>query len=253
MQNLIKRIGSSVKYRFAKRTFSSVERLIKKRSKVGDHTFFENSLFPWIKELEDNWQIIREELDNVMETTHIPAFQEVSVAQKNLTQDDKWKTFIMFFYRNQAEENCRRCPETIKLVQKIPGMKTAFFSILSPRKHIPPHRGPYNGVLRFHLGLRVPQDRRNCKIRVGNDFGYWQEGKALIFDDSYEHEVWNDTDEMRVVLFIDFLRPLPRPADLLNRLYIKVIGTADFVKDTMVNLNSVAKRKKRKQQLKVPA
>ncbi len=96
-------------------------------------------------------------------------------------------------------------------MREIPGMTTAMFSILSPRKHILDHRGPYKGVLRYHLGLIVPREAERCRIRVGEDIRHWEEGKSLIFDDTFNHEVWNDTDETRVVLFVDVLRPLPSP------------------------------------------
>ena len=102
-------------------------------------------------------------------------------------------------------------------MREIPGMKTAMFSILSPRKHILDHRGPYKGVLRYHLGLIVPEDAESCRIRVGEDFRHWEEGKSMIFDDTFNHEVWNDTDETRVVLFVDVLRPLPEPEATINR------------------------------------
>lgn len=256
MQNIFKKIAASLRFRWQKRlldplavrfeklTFPSMERLVKKRSKVGDHTFFRKEEFPWVKELEASWQDIRRELDAVLTVdADIPSFQDVSSPQMQLTQDNKWRTFFFYFYGHRRDENCRRCPRTIELLKKIPDMKTAFFSILSPNKHIPPHRGPYNGVLRLHLGLRIPVDRMNCKIRVGNDFGYWQQGEALIFDDSYEHEVWNDTEEIRVVLFVDFVRPLPQPAALLNKLYIRYIAGSKFIQDAVGNLNKIKDEK----------
>src|SRR5208282_4291564 len=97
----------------------------------------------------------------------------------------------------KAEENCARCPETVRVLQRIPGMKSAMFSILAPRKHIPEHRGMYKGVLRYHLGLIVPGSEGSCRIRVGNDVRCWKEGKSLIFDDSHPHEVWNDCGSYR--------------------------------------------------------
>ena len=81
------------------------------------------------------------------------------------------------------------------------------FSILEPGKHLPPHRGPYNGVLRLHLGLIVPEPREQLGIRVENQVYRWQEGEAVIFDDAYEHEAWNKTPQTRVVLFVDFVKP----------------------------------------------
>src|SRR5437867_3927702 len=93
----------------------------------------------------------------------------------------------------------------LQLLERVPGMTTAFFSILSPHKHIPDHRGPYKGVLRYHLALMIPEPRQACRIRVDGEYATWEEGKSLLFDDSYDHEAWNDTDGIRVVLFMDVL------------------------------------------------
>lgn len=105
----------------------------------------------------------------------------------------------------------------MRILKKIPQTNTAMFSILSPGKYIPPHRGPYKGVLRYHLGLMVPEPQGICRIRVGNDIRSWKEGKSLIFDDSHEHEVWNDSDSYRVVLFVNFARPTIFPFSTINR------------------------------------
>ena len=120
-------------------------------------------------------------------------------------------------------------------MERIPGMTTAMFSILSPRKHIEAHRGPYKGVLRYHLGLVVPREKERCRIRVGEDIRHWEEGRSLVFDDTYDHEVWNDTDDLRVVLFVDVIRPLPVPESLVNRAILKAIGWSPFVQDAKRN------------------
>ncbi|MGA2539671.1 MAG: aspartyl/asparaginyl beta-hydroxylase domain-containing protein, partial [Terracidiphilus sp.] len=154
----------------------------------------------------------------------IPNFQDVSKAQNALTEGDQWKTFWFYSFGNKKKENCARCPETVRLLHRIPGMKSAMFSILAPRKHIPPHRGPYKGVLRYHLGLIIPGAEGSCRIRVGNDVRCWKEGKSMIFDDSNEHEVWNDNDSYRVVLFVDFVRPTIFPLSMVNRTIIWARG-----------------------------
>jgi len=164
----------------------------------------------------------------------LPSFHEISRGQSRIS-DDRWKTFFLYAYGFKADGNCRRCPETTRIVEAIPGMKTAFFSILAPGKHIPAHRGPYRGVIRYHLGLRVPEPLDQCRIRVGDDIGRWEEGKSLVFDDTYEHEVWNDTPGTRVVLFVDFVRPLRFPASSLNRLLLKLIGWSPYVQDGVEN------------------
>jgi ornithine lipid ester-linked acyl 2-hydroxylase len=131
-------------------------------------------------------------------------------------------------------------------------MTTAMFSILSPRKHILDHRGPYKGVLRYHLGLIVPRDAQACRIRVGEDFRHWVEGESMIFDDTYNHEVWNDTDETRVVLFVDVLRPLPEPESLINRLIVKAIGYSPFVLDAKRNQEAWERRYRERKRAQMP-
>lgn len=202
-----------------------------RQSRLGSPPVYSNALFPWAKELEAEWQAIRRELDAVLvRREELPNFQDIAADVAAIQNDNHWKTFFLYGYGVPLEENCRRCPETTRLLQKIPGMKTAFFSILSPRKHIPAHRGPFNGVLRYHLGLKVPKDRESCRIRILDKYYTWEEGKSLIFDDSYNHEVWNDTDEIRVVLFVDFMRPLYFPANLLNHSIVKMATWSPFIK-----------------------
>lgn len=184
----------------------------------GHRTFFEAEEFPWVADVESEWMTIRKELEPLMlRREEIPNFQDYSEGQRALTQDDQWKTFFFYAFGKTEKENCARCPETVRILDTIPGMNTAMFSILGPGKHIPPHRGPYKGVLRYHLGLIIPKPEGSCRIRVGNDIRAWKEGKSLIFDDSHEHEVWNDTDSYRVVLFVNFVRPTVFPLSAVNQ------------------------------------
>jgi len=114
-------------------------------------------------------------------------------------------------------------------------MMTAMFSILSPGKHIPPHRGRFKGLLRCHLGLKVPEPKENCRLRVGDDIRHWEEGKAILFDDTFNHEVWNDTDGQRVVLFIDVIRPFSQPVAFLNDMILKLVRRSPYVQDALKN------------------
>ena len=197
-------------------------------------TFFNPESFPWVATIETEWMEIRKELDSLLvRREEIPNFQDISDKQKVLTEGEQWKTFWLYAYGEKAEENCARCPETVRLLQRIPGMKSAMFSILAPRKHIPEHRGMYKGVLRYHLGLIIPGPAGSCRIRVGKDVRSWQEGKSLIFDDSHPHEVWNDVDSYRVVLFVDMLRPTFFPASLLNRMIVWMIARTPSIAGPM--------------------
>jgi aspartyl/asparaginyl beta-hydroxylase (cupin superfamily) len=218
------------------RALAPVERFIGRRSLVGDAAFLPLERFPWVERVEQSWPVIREELERVLEDqAALPNFQDISKDQIEITDDDRWKTFFLYGYGFQAKLGTEMCPRTAALMREIPGMATAMFSILSPHKHILDHRGPYKGVLRYHLGLVVPADAEACRIRVGEDIRHWQEGESMIFDDTFNHEVWNDTDETRVVLFVDVLRPLPPLESAINRAIVKLIAFSPFVLDAKRN------------------
>jgi beta-hydroxylase len=225
------------------RILAPVERFIGKRSLVGDATFFALERFPWVKHIEANWEVIRDEAAALLSDREALAnFQDISKDQVEITDDDRWKTFFLYGYGFEAKLGVQMCPRTAALVREIPGMTTAMISILSPRKHILDHRGPYKGVLRYHLGLIIPADAESCRIRVGDEIRHWEEGKSMVFDDTFNHEVWNDTDETRVVLFVDVMRPLPFPESLINWLIVKAIGFSPFVLDAKRNQEAWERR-----------
>ncbi len=220
-----------------------VEKLLIRFSIHGNQPIYDNAVFPWSRDVEQEWKNIRRELDIVMERREeLPSFHEITSEVKTITQDDQWKTFFLAGFGLESEENCKRCPETARILKKIPGMKTAFFSILSPSKHIPPHRGAYNGVLRYHLGLVVPEPIEKCRIRIDDKITHWEEGKSLIFDDSFNHEVWNETGGHRAVLFVDFERPVKFPLNLLNKLLLNVAIFSPFIREAQANQKQWEKR-----------
>jgi beta-hydroxylase len=214
------------------RILKRVNRAIARQSLLPDQPFYDPANFAWVREVEDNWKSIRAELDDVLARRDaLPNFQDISTDQYNLTDDDRWKTYFFWGYGFRSDANCSRCPQTTRLVEGIPGMQTAMFSILAPHKRIPPHDGPYKGVLRYHLGLLVPDAGERVGIKVGGQVAHWEEGRSLVFDDTFEHEAWNDSDETRVVLFVDVVRPLREPMKTFNALMIKAIGYSPFIQD----------------------
>lgn len=219
------------------------ERLNLKYSKVGNPPVYDSATFPWVREIEKEWKAIRAELDKVLtRQDELPSFQDISTDVKTISTDKHWKTFFLIGFGVKAQKNVEQCPETWRIVQKIPGLKTAMFSIFEPGKHLPPHRGPYNGVLRFHLGLIVPEPREKIAIRVADQVCHWEEGKALVFDDAYEHEAWNHSDKTRVVLFVDFVKPLRFPANFVNWLLMNIAVFTPFIREGMDNHKEWEKR-----------
>jgi beta-hydroxylase len=210
----------------------SAEKLNLSHSKLGNPSVYNNDVFPWAAEVEREWKVIRGELEGVLtRRDELPDFHEIATDVASISTDPGWKTFLFTAYGAKSDRNIALCPETWRIIRKIPGLKTAMFSIFAPGKHLPAHRGPYNGVLRFHLGLIVPEPRDQVAIRVGTGICHWEEGRALIFDDAYEHEAWNRTDKVRVVLFIDFVKPLRFPANILNWLILNIAAFTPFVQE----------------------
>jgi aspartyl/asparaginyl beta-hydroxylase (cupin superfamily) len=165
--------------------------------------FYEAAEFEWAQTLEREYPVIKKELVRVLGDSG--AGFKGYMSESNFLHPG-WNTFNFFFYGKKFEENCERCPETTRILESLPRFEKdhIMFSSLNPHTRIPPHMGPMNGILRGHLGMVVPS---GCYIRVGPDERTWEEGKMLVFDDSFEHEVWNHTDFVRIVLFMNFWHP----------------------------------------------
>ncbi len=197
----------------------------------------DKAAFDFVANLEDRWRDVRYEVDQVLKNPDdIPSFHEISPDQARISKADNWKTFVFYVFGNRIDANCEQCPKTAVLLENIPGLQNACYSILAPGYHIPAHKGPTRAVIRCHLGLIVPEASERCWLRVDDQIHTWREGECLVFDDTYEHEVHNDTPERRVVLFLDFDRPMDRLGALFNWLVIRAIRSSAYVRDPLENL-----------------
>lgn len=200
--------------------------------------FFPCSDFPWVLEVEAHWQSIRAECDLLLNrVSALPNFQDVLDDQKELTTDDGWKVLPFYAYGSEFGPNLRRCPQTAAALRLIPGLTSAMYSVLRGPKNIPPHRGPFNGVLRYHLALKIPGPPDQCRIRVGSEWRHWTEGRSLIFDDTLEHEVENRLPGPRAVLFVDFLRPAPPDVARLNQQMVTAFRHSATIRDMLKKLD----------------
>lgn len=205
------------------RAISAHGRLVEAVDRRSDQIFFEKGDFPWLASIEAGWRDVRSELDRLLCVREsIPRFHQISPRQQAISGD--WKTAFLLVYGHRIAEAERFAPATMRLLSRIEGAQTAMFSILGPGVRVPPHRGPFKGVLRLHLGLKIPGAMNVCGISVGGVRRGWSEGEAMVFDDTHLHEAWNLTELERVVLFVDFLRPLPRPANWLNRAAFELVS-----------------------------
>jgi len=193
--------------------------------------------FPWTKYVEGQTPVIRAEAERLLRKgVPLPSIREVSPDHDKIALDDKWRSFFLWGYGVRIEENLAKCPETAKILENIPGLLTAFYSVMQAGAHVPKHTGPTKAILTAHLGLIIPRKRENCHMQVATENLVWEEGKVFIFDDMFDHEVWNDTDEDRVILLLHLKRPLRFPGSLLRDLFFAVLRASPFVKDGVKNL-----------------
>ena len=159
---------------------------------------------PELKILETNYATILEELNNLRKSTSRKYWWETFPDYVGENSKSKWQVFSFQFFGIKHPLNCSLCPKTYAILKQIPHLISADFSYLPANIHIKPHKGFTQMVLRAHLGLIIPD---KCGIRVGDEIKTWEKGKMLIFDDSFEHEAWNESEDERFVLMLDIANP----------------------------------------------
>lgn len=177
--------------------------------------FYERGQFPWLAEIEAAIPSIRAELEAVLAedgafVPYVEGDPNRPRALHRLLGDPSWGAFHLWRQGAPVAGNADRCPATMAALARAPMPRIAgrspmaLFSLLRPGAHIAPHNGLLNTRLICHVPLILPG---RCRLRVGNEVREWEEGKALIFDDSVEHEAWNDSDSTRVILLFEIWRP----------------------------------------------
>ena len=233
--------------RFVKRSGKRLTRaMARHQARVGlvpDAPFPDPTQFPFLDEVRRHWREIEAETREVLKHRDaIPGFEEISPDQYRIATERNWRTFVLFGFGERLETHCAQMPRTAELLERIPELRLAWLSILAPGYHIPAHTGVTKGLLRVHLGLIVPERREACRIRVGDEVRHWAPGELFVIDDTYEHEVWNDTDEERVVLLLDFDRPMRWSGRLLNAVFLRLLKFSAFYRDPMRRSRDFEKR-----------
>ena len=207
--------------------------------RLESHPFHDRSV-SWIVELEAAYPVIRAELAGLLDAkiAFTPYAQGVDARYRKKKfgleeGSDRWSIYDL--HEPVAASNC---PKTLELLQRwfrseLGEPVTAQFSALLAGAHIPPHCGVSNVFLTAHLGLIVPQ---GCRIRVGNEQRAWSEGQGFVFDDSYEHEAWNESDSKRIVFIVRFYHPE------LSETEIEALGTLHERIRTLVGENTAVQR-----------
>jgi beta-hydroxylase len=176
-------------------------------SAVPARPFIDVAHFPELKQLQANWQMIREEGLHLFDEGYIRAAGKYNDLGFNSFFKSGWKRFYLKWYDDFLPSARTLCPETTALLAGIPSVHAAMFAVLPPGARLPSHRDPFAGSLRYHLGLSTPNSEL-CRIFVDGEPYYWKDGEAVIFDETYIHRAENQTDTTRLILFCDVERPL---------------------------------------------
>lgn len=176
-------------------------------SSVPSKPYLDRSRFPELDELKNNWQTIREEALNLFDEGYIRAALNNNEAGFGSFFKKGWKRFYLTWYDGPLPSAQQLCPKTVELVSRIPNVKGAMFTLLPGGSHLNPHRDPFGGSLRYHLGLSTPNSD-NCRIYVDGQPYAWRDGEDVMFDETFVHWVKNETEQTRVILFCDIERPL---------------------------------------------
>jgi aspartate beta-hydroxylase len=189
-----------------------------------------NLYFPAARDFVSRWRDIRDEaLELRRDLAKVPRFHEVMKAQADISANDgrDWRMFIMRAYGVDVPQNLVRCPTVASLIDDRPEVMSCVLSFLAPGKHVPKHRGPFRGILRFHLMLtmpRTPDGDVAAVLEIDGKPYRLGDGDCLLWDDTFPHEVWNNSNEVRIALLLDvWRREMPADMELLSRLVVGAV------------------------------
>lgn len=220
MTGVVSRLSAAV----AKARFRTLEACNRRLSPVGSGPVWRSDTFPWLAEIAAGQEAILVEFDAWLEQgRRIPEIGETDPGSHEIYGRERWDMLHLYVVGHRNAPLCRQFPGTEALLQVLPGLCHASFSVLgSDRHHVPAHRDGYNGVLRMHLPLRIPPG--DCFIRVGTERIDWRVGDPFVFDPGIVHEVRKDAAEPRLILIADFFRPGPAWLQRWSRAFYTTLG-----------------------------
>jgi aspartyl/asparaginyl beta-hydroxylase (cupin superfamily) len=203
-------------------------------------TYLNKYNFIFIDDLEKNFQALKDEFLIIYNSKKLPYIDDIfpeTTYQLNLNKN--WRSFFLKSYFYTHDKNLELLPKTKELLSS-KNVYTAFYSMMEPNSKIAPHVGHNKGLIRILLPLKVPKIKEKCFIVVNGEKRIFEECNSLVFDDYYEHYVVNNTNEDRIVLFIDYIRPLPFPFNHINYLALLIISKSAFIKKMRVKSDQLS-------------
>ncbi|AYV78323.1 MAG: mg19 protein [Edafosvirus sp.] len=202
-----------------------------------DPSVFDPKDFKWTQNFRDNWKNILNEYQKYVNKFYLPPHSNINKIVSSCDTDNKWKTIYLRAFGRDTEL-IKYFPKTQKLIDSC-DCTLAFFSVLEPGAKLQPHKGIYKGVIRYHLGLIIPDKWNDCFINVDNHKLHWKTGEDIMFDDLFTHYVENNTDQRRVILFLDIKRNFRNPIlNFINTVMLYFIKSNDALDETILNANN---------------
>jgi aspartyl/asparaginyl beta-hydroxylase (cupin superfamily) len=179
-----------------------------------------NEVFPESKMLESHFSEIHREITSLINKRELTRYKDID-PERAAEVSENWKLYYAWFMWEENKRARTDCPTLLRLIKDMPNVINATVAVLEPRVTLAAHEGPYAGILRYHIGIEVPE-KNPPYIRVMDRYHTWQVGESIVLDDCYEHEVYNESDNKRVILMIDFMRPMCAPLHFINFFCLKM-------------------------------
>lgn len=200
-------------------------------SGVPNRPLLSTDAFPDLQRLRAHWETIRDEAQQLYEAGHVKASERYDDLAFNSFFKRGWTRFYLKWYGDFLPSAREKCPETVALLEGMPSVNAAMFTVMAPHSKLVFHRDPFGGSLRYHLGLLTPNSDE-CYLELDRERYPWSDGDDLFFDETFIHRAVNDTDETRVILFCDVTRPLRfAPVRWLNRFMIRHVVKASATRN----------------------
>ncbi len=174
-------------------------------SKIPTTAFLDKSHFAGLDVLEDNWEDIRNEALALYEKGHIAIKDDLPAS--SFYKNDRWTSFYLKVYDSDIPSARELAPKTLALIDQVPGMNLALFACLNPGKKLNNHHDPFAYTVRYSLGLSTPNSNESGLVVNGEDYK-WADGESVLFDETYLHRAYNNSDKPRIILMTDIDRPL---------------------------------------------
>lgn len=218
--------------KFGKRLRAPLNRFLERQSLTETDPIVSGNTLVGLQTLQDNWRDIQAEAMALLaQRDTIPPLGKISPDHRRIASGPQWKSFFFEGYGFRSPANCAQCPRTAELLNQVPGLVVAFYSIMEGDTHVPRHKGLTKAWLNCHLPLIVPTAKGRCEMHVDDQCQTWTEGKWLVFDETYPHEVWNETGQPRIVLMLQVRRPMRWPGRAVARMLYEAVRRTSFVQD----------------------